>query len=137
MHRFLFPLATLSLTLALFSGCGPSGPVYYKVTGKVTFNGAPVEEGVVAYENFEKGYANSAKLGAGGEYELTAPEGEYVVTILPIEVEVSAGPDSPPTTEYKDVDNIPMKYHASDMSGFSAAVTADETKNKFDFDMQP
>lgn len=40
----------LGLMLAFLSGCGPSGPTVYEVSGKVTYQGKPVPGATVTFQ---------------------------------------------------------------------------------------
>lgn len=47
MSRILLPI--LSIILCSTSGCGPAGPERAEVSGIVTFNGQPVEQGAISF----------------------------------------------------------------------------------------
>jgi hypothetical protein len=118
------------------TGCGSGdGPARYKITGKVTYQGQPVEEGQIAFEDPTAGQVNSSPLGAGGSYSTELPAGNFRVSVAPPQVEVKSGPDSPPDLVPKKVNNIPRKYWVQESSGLSAQVAKD--KRSFDFDLKP
>ena len=61
-------------------GCGSADPLArYTVTGKVTFQSKPVEEGAITFEDPTAGQVNSATLGSGGSYSLEVPAGELEI----------------------------------------------------------
>ncbi|RMF99739.1 MAG: carboxypeptidase regulatory-like domain-containing protein, partial [Planctomycetota bacterium] len=107
----------------------------YTVSGAVTFQGTPVTEGQISFENPQTGFVQSATLGEEGKYSLQLPAGDYKVSILPPLIEVGGGPDSPAGEEYKQVDNIPDKYRSSESSGLTANINGD--KADLNFDMTP
>ena len=117
-------------------GCaGSDGPARYAVTGKVTFQGQPVEEGEITFQDPTAGQVNSGQLGAGGAYATELPAGNYKVSVAPPLVEVKGGPDSPPDMVPKKVKNIPKKYWVQETSGMAAEVAKD--KRGFDFELKP
>jgi hypothetical protein len=88
----------------------------------------------VTFEDATSGHAASSPLNPGGEYHFELPAGTYAVSITPPKETVSAGPDSPPSEEFRKVDNIPEKYRSLRTSGLTATVSSGNVK--FDFDMQ-
>ena len=119
--------------LGLFSiagcGSGDSRPPSAKVSGKVTFGGQPVTEGVVNFMSPNLGTAGAGTLNAQGEYTITdgIPPGNYLVYVTPprITKPPMAG-ESPP--EAKEYPNIPEKARTEKSSGLSADVKAGENK---------
>jgi hypothetical protein len=120
----------------LIAGCGPSDPLArYSVSGKVTYQGKPVEEGTITFEDPAAGQVNSAELGSGGSYSVELPAGDFKVSVSPPLVETKAGPDTPGDLVPKKVANIPKKYWVQESAGISAKVTSDQTT--FDFELKP
>ncbi len=138
-RQFPFAVAVAAFSLVgLLVGCSGSGGPEVKtvtVSGKVTFQGQPVEEGTITFENTETGHVGSAELGSEGAYSVELPVGHYAVAITPPMVEVPNTADSPGGEDFKDVDNIPEKYWNSATSGLTAQV--DENNTTHDFDMKP
>jgi hypothetical protein len=123
--------------ISLFAaGCG-SGDKQgrLKVTGKVTYQGQAVDQGTITFENPVAGQVNSSPLGAGGDYSLDVPAGEYKVSVSPPLVQTKGTADSPPDMVPKKVNNIPKKYWVQETSGLSAPIAKD--KRTFDFDLKP
>jgi hypothetical protein len=129
------------LGLAL-SGCG-SGEARGRVAGKVTFQGQAVSEGIVVFNNDEKGIHMTAKLESDGSYEIITAKGvgvsvgTYRVCVcppLPALPPMSAG-NPPTTTETKQYPNIPQKYRNPATSGLN--LTVKQGENPFDIAMQP
>ena len=107
----------------------------YKISGKVTFQGQPVEEGQITFEDPTAGQVNSSPLGSGGSYTTELPAGDYRVSVAPPLVETKSTADTPPDMVEKKVNNIPKKYRTQEKSGLSAQVAKD--KRTFDFDLKP
>jgi hypothetical protein len=88
-----------------------------QVSGKVTFEGQPVTEGVVSFFSSELGYASDASLGPDGSYTVVTGDGglvvgKYQVAIMPPTVIIDPEPKrTPPVREFKKVPNIPPRYH--------------------------
>src|SRR5262245_28617173 len=126
----------LIIPVLLVAGCGGSdGPARYKVTGKVMFQGQPVEEGEITFQDPSAGQVNSGQLGEGGSYATELPAGSFRVSVAPPLVEQKSGADSPPDMVPKKVKNIPKKYWVQETSGLAADVSKD--KRSFDFELKP
>jgi hypothetical protein len=73
--RFLVPTVLLAAACVLASGCGGGGPELTRVSGKVTFNGAPVPGGTV-YIKPDTSQGNSGPAGMAyiknGTYDTAA-----------------------------------------------------------------
>ena len=122
--------------VGVWAGCGgSSGPARYVVSGKVTFQGQPVEEGEITFQDPAAGQVNSGQLGAGGAYSTELQAGKYNVSVAPPLVEVKGGPDSPPDMVPKKVNNIPKKYWVQEKSDLKAEVSKEQ--RKFDFELKP
>jgi hypothetical protein len=129
-------LRVLCLAFIVVAACasGDTKP-RYKVTGKVTFQSQPVEEGAITFEDPSAGEANSSPLASGGAYTVELPAGQYKVSISPPLVETKGTADSPPDLVPKKVNNIPRKYWVQESSGLSAEIAKD--KQTADFDLKP
>jgi hypothetical protein len=131
--QLLFTAFVLGLLLLAGPGCGP-GDRPIAIRGKVTFQGQPVTEGMVQFNEAKTGHGAEAPLGPEGTYQATLPAGDYAVLILPpyLVVESKSGPPDP---QLKKVKNIPEKYRSTVTSGLTAVVSPDKTVH--DFDMKP
>lgn len=136
-------LAAIALTWA---GCGSSGPKYWPISGRVTFQGKPVTKASIRLTNVKTGIDVLATLNADGTYEILSgkktglPEATYQVSIVP-DVDISnfkqtetgllvaVGPPPPPPQ------NIPTRYQEPNTSGLTLTVKPES--NAFDVDMQP
>jgi hypothetical protein len=131
------PAVLLAATLFVM-GCGSdseySAPI--DVSGKVSFQGQPVERGEITFEDPSTGAATSAPLAEGGAYELQVPAGTYQVGITPPTVMGKASPDTPADfVDYEKVNNIPQRYYWGGESRLSANVSKESFTH--DFDMKP
>jgi len=114
----------LAVTLIALTGCGGGGTQVdiVNLTGKVTFEGAAVTEGTVQFVDETAGMSSSAEIGAEGAYSVELPAGTFKITVTPPMVEVSEGPDSPPSEDYKEMDNIPEKYRQGTTTDLTVTV---------------
>ena len=131
-----FLLAFLATTIATsLTGCGASESLG-TVRGNVTSDGQPVAEATISFRNTETGESASAQLDASGAYQITGAggvdPGTYKVIILPPEVEVSLGPNSPPTTRQKEMPNLPKRYRSIQTTPLSAEVGNGENEINFE-----
>lgn len=84
-NRFQFVrVSILSLFAAgvavVLSGCGDSGPRMHKVTGDVTFDGTPIEDGQITFKRVSDSKAYSGEI-KNGSYEVKCEDGEMAVEI--------------------------------------------------------
>lgn len=134
--RISFSTYVAAAVVLTATGCGGgSGPRMNTVQGTVTFQGSPVEEGSITFEDSSAGTAGGTELGPGGTYRLSLPDGTYAVWIQPPMIVTPDTADSPGGEEMKEVNNIPPKYWRSTSSGLSVQVSRNETTH--DFDLQP
>jgi hypothetical protein len=117
-------MAVLVSMVVLLVGCGPTEkPI--AISGKVTFKGEPVTEGSVQFVEDRTGRGAQVHLEPDGSYQATLFAGEYKVAVTPpYLVDNSSGMPNP---YYKKVKNIPVKYHSTDTSGFTATVAPGKT----------
>ncbi len=121
----------------LFCGCGES-EVRGRITGKVTFEGQAVPEGLVLFSNIEKGINMTSIIKPDGSYEVVTPKGKglptgtYQVSICPPRAKLVTG-EAPP--KIKQHANIPAKYRDFKTAGLS--LTVQKGDNSFDIAMKP
>ena len=130
----------LALMLVAMVGCGSAGEPRGYVSGKVTYSGEPVSEGVVVFSSATGNFAAQGTLQNNGSYSVRSsdgglPVGEYQVVVLPPTVQTPDTPDSPGGEAFLEVDNIPSRYRSASQSGLSLKVEAGN--NTFDIAMQP
>jgi hypothetical protein len=75
-----------SLTLSLFLGCGSSenNVEMHPVSGTVNVDGAPLAEGIIIFEDVEKGLTGSCTI-KDGAYSGKVPAGDLKAKIVKIE----------------------------------------------------
>src|SRR5437667_4315762 len=109
-HCFRSRYACFLVSVMIF-GCGTGDKIpRYRVSGKVTYQGQPVEEGTITFEDPTAGQVNSSTLSPSGAYSLELRAGPYKVSVAPPLVETKGTGDSPPDMVPKKVSNIPKKY---------------------------
>lgn len=121
--RVIYPLIVGILLMA--AGCGERE---YKVTGMVTFDGKPIENGSIVFESAEGG-AGLANAGiSNGKYELQSKVGKKKVIISANRVRPGTEKDIQPSYDAY----IPTKYNTD--SELTKEVMP--TENRFDFDLK-
>jgi hypothetical protein len=124
------------LAVVWIGGCGGDKLARYRVSGKVTFQGQPVQRGEITFEDPNTGQANSSALRSGGGYSLELPAGDFKVSVAPPLVQTKGTGETPPDmVPDPAVKNIPKKYWRQETSGLSAQVVKDKTT--FTFDLKP
>jgi hypothetical protein len=122
------------------AGCG-SGEVRGRVVGNVTFQGKAVTEGIVVFNNNDKGVHMTTKLRPDGSYEIITAKGAglavgtYRVSVCPPPPELPPMLTSGPPPATKAYPNIPQKYRDQTTSGLTLTVKPGE--NRFDIAMEP
>jgi hypothetical protein len=126
--------------LVVCAGCGPGNPLGRKaVSGKVTLDGQPVEQGNITFEPQKKGGVSSGGVITGGQYSIPKekglPEGKYLVRIFAASAASKPDPTQPPgpgaVLPAKEL--VPDKYNTK--STTIVTVTADKPA-EFSFDLQ-
>lgn len=118
-------------------GCGRNAPAIYSISGKVTFQGKPVEAGMIRFSNPALGVDIMAHLQSGGCYSVKTakgdglPEGTYRVAIEPPRIDAPVGAMVPP--QQPECLDIPTKYRNISTSGLT--LTVQPRSNAFDVDM--
>jgi hypothetical protein len=134
--RAVVPSGLVLAALACLCGCRGTSTALGEVSGKVTFEGKPVKEGRVTFQNPESGAAADARLNEDGTYTLSAalPAGEYKVTVTPLIERRQVDGKGPVVGEEKPAPDIPEKYRTVGSTELKATVK--EGKNDFNFDMK-
>ena len=128
------PLAALVFAL----GCGSNQPLA-RVSGTVTFEGQPLEQGVLVFSNERQGVYITVDI-EDGQYEVVTsqgkglPPGHYLVAITPPRIDHPVGPilERPKPSAH---DDIPPRYRDERTSGL--AVQLNEGENVASFSMTP
>lgn len=120
----------LAAGLAFAVGCGSAGPRTYEVTGSVTFDGQPVEEGYITFKPADGRSAPASEKIVGGEYRLQATAGAKRIEI---KGQRFIGPENAVMGARAREQYIPARYNLD--SELEEEVTADG-ENRFDFDLK-
>lgn len=111
-----------------------------KVSGKVTFRGEPVAQGLVLFAEREKNLYFTAKLDQEGTYRVKTAEGEglpvgsYEVTVNPPVLDAPPIGSTMRPAQVPRFPNIPLKYRVATSSGLKLEVK--EGENPFNIEMQ-
>jgi hypothetical protein len=131
-------LAVLVSALVVLPGCGSSEAVG-KLSGRVTFQGVPVSEGLIVFSNPAQGAHMKVELRPGGDYVVKrfgtegVPLGKYQVWITPPLLDAPMGPAREPP-RIREYQNIPKKYRDANTSGLT--LTVEEGENLFYVNMK-
>lgn len=123
----IFNLAILLLCM----GCQEAGPTTYPVSGKVSWNNAPLPEGVISFEPINGSTAPGGGKIVGGAYSIRAGAGKCRVRILATrpKPEVDKTMGMAPVEQY-----LPAKYNSESTLEFEVRPTND---NRQDFELVP
>jgi hypothetical protein len=127
------------------AGCGDSGPKRYAISGTVTFQGSPIEEGIISFEPLDQGRTMDGATILKGKYTIPKNKGmavgKYQVRIYAGDGTVGEGQagitrtsDPKPKRGFKGIglERIPSDYNTK--STLVREVTADGP-NQFNFDI--
>ncbi len=135
--RFI-PIGILLVNL-LLQGCSRE-EIRGRIIGKVTFQSKPVSEGLVVFNNAEKGIYMTAKIKEDGSYQVLTAKGAglplltYQVAVCPPLIDAPTGKFSTPP-KVSQFPNIPRKYRDPKTAGLSLQVH--EGENRLDIEMTP
>ncbi len=142
--RLLAPGLVLLLVVT-WVGCGESNPLggqtFYPVKGKVLLaDGKPLTSGQVIFVATKSTITSTANIESDGGFTFKAaagdglPAGEY-------KVRIEAGSSGPAVKGAGGAPKAKLpfdgKFTDEDLSGLTANVTADESKNNFEFKLVP
>lgn len=115
--------------LLIVPGCGGGGPREYRVTGTVTFDGQPVEDGEIVFlPANSQGVPRAVKI-VDGQFQCRLPEGEKRVEITATRESPTPAPDGLPNYE----SYIPAMYNTESKLTADVRAVGD---NALTFDLQ-
>lgn len=129
-------LVVVSLLCLSFAGCGggSDGPERYPVKGTISFEGAPVQEGMVTFS--DGNFSSSGMITTTGEFTLAddLPTGSYKVQVTPPDLQTAPtfGKTGEAAPQPKEVKNIPEKYRTLATTDLSADVTSGDNDVKLE-----
>ena len=133
LPRVLISIFTAACLL-LATGCGPSGPQKYPVSGEITFDGAPLPDGDIFFVPDDQSLSTERARVSQGRYALEAHPGRNVVKInasRPVPGTSSPGPSGIELPDLEDY--IPEKYNQQT----SLEAEVERRGNNFDFQLEP
>jgi hypothetical protein len=135
--------AIVACGLVAMGGCGkkPQTP-WGTASGKVSYGGQPVTQGIVVFENREMAVARMTPLDAEGKFVQRSigfeglPVGTYAVAIQPQQISDGGFVAAKKSTAASDSSGIPPRYRSTQTSGLSFEVR--EGRNPpVEFDLTP
>ncbi len=114
---------SFSLALLLVSGCGDSRPPLAPITGTVTIDGQPLEQGTITFLP-DSGRSAHGRIEAGAIRDVTTWEGGDGVQLGPVQVVIQSITN--PDTIEADVEHrwlIPRRYGDPQRSGLTLTIT--------------
>jgi hypothetical protein len=129
MNYRLFLLLTVLPVLIAATGCGPTGPKLYPVSGTVSWNGKPLPEGDIIFAPASPGELEDAGKIVAGKFAFQARPGAKKVKIM---ANRSEGPVDPQMGLAPRVQYIPPQYSSAEKTTLTAEVT-ENGKNEFEF----
>lgn len=118
-RRSLFLL--LLIAAPIMAGCGSGGPGEYAVTGTVTFDGQPVEQGEIRFLPADMQGTPYAGQITNGKFECRVTEGQKRVEINATRESATPAPDGLPNFE----SYIPAAYNSE--SKLTAEIKGNDT----------
>lgn len=128
--RYWSAVVLLALSQVL-AGCGAKpSPDLIPVTGVVTFDGQPVVEGFISFEDQAGNFPPESGRIAEGKYRLEARPGKAIVRVTASRQVGNQDPNSPNPPQW--IDYVPTKYNIN--SDLTANVESNGN-NRFDFSL--
>lgn len=126
----------ITLGLVLWAGCNSKSPTgRYTVSGAVTFQGKPLEQGTIEFAS-ESGGAASGTMITGGVYKVPERQGlrpgSYQVRIYSSDATAGPTPEFPGQATKVAKERIPAQYNSK--STLTAKVQEGKA-NQFNFDI--
>ncbi|MGH7139971.1 MAG: carboxypeptidase-like regulatory domain-containing protein [Pirellulales bacterium] len=110
-RRLVGGVRLCSLLAMLMIGCAKGGNTdTVAVSGKVTYNGQPVEGATVTFASTDSGTPGAGMTAADGSYKLTVKPGSYAAMVSKFEVPVIS-PEQP-SAEVEPKQLLPAKYRS-------------------------
>jgi hypothetical protein len=126
--------------LVVCAGCGPGNPLGRKaVSGKVTLDDQPLEQGNIAFEPQKKGGVSAGGPITAGQFSIAKkkglPAGEYLVRIHASAASSKPDPSQPPGpgAGIAAKELIPEKYNTRSTTVVSVAA---DKPAEFNFDLK-
>jgi hypothetical protein len=136
MNRRTTVLGFTALFGLVFLGCSDATGGRYEVSGSVTFNGQPLDQGVVMFVGVDQDKTQASAMVTNGKYQIPKAQGlvpgKYRVAISapdgksPTDRDAAPGP----TGNFTSKDRIPPKYNTESTLEVEVKSGAE---NKFDF----
>ncbi len=123
-------LPLLYLLVLLSTGCGPSGPKTYPVSGSVTFDNVAIPKGHIVFSPVDVSLAPEATKIVDGKFSLRARAGKKRVAII---ADREVGVRDPVMGTIRREPYIPAKYN--DETILEEEVVLDG-ENEFTFDLE-
>jgi hypothetical protein len=141
IQKFCRRFSTWHSTVAVLlvaAGCGGTGSPFagprYPVKGKVMLvDGKPLTSGRIFFSAIEPPTSQAADIGSDGSFEFKGPSGDGLPAAS---YKVRISPAAPEGTKTAVKPAFASKYQDEEDSGLTAPVTADESKNQFEFKLE-
>jgi hypothetical protein len=138
-NTLLLAVLSSASVCVVLTGCGPRAAVRHEVTGRVIFDGQPVEEGIIDFEPLDGQGSKDMAMIVNGDYRIPADKGlmpgRYRVAIVAGDGNTGKGDASPDYRQPKGPrgkERIPPEYNIK--SNVVREITA-KGPNTFDFDI--
>jgi len=128
-----WPLVYLAVFAWGIVGCG-GGPQTFQVTGKVTFQDKPVDQGLINFRS-SNGTLYGGGLQQGGLYECVLPLGDFEVRIdAPVPLPNGWKEGDPLPVNPRRL--VPLKYANFRSAGLKATVSAEPSSHEIHFELK-
>jgi hypothetical protein len=132
MHLSGVIRSALVLLVALVFGCAPSGPKTYPVSGTVTFDGQPLQDGYVTFVSSGGDIGPDAGKISAGEFSFRAQAG-------PKRVEIQANRPKPGAAADPAMGAVPQEQFIPSHYNLQSTLTAEvkpDGENRYEFQLK-
>lgn len=103
----------MAVSMICFIGCGPKGPKRVQISGTVTFDGEPVEQGMIKFESVGDGEVSDGGTIENGQFTIEVTTGQKKVHVKGTKVigQYERDPQMNPGVMVDQLEDLPIPWN--------------------------